>query len=69
MTPFDPYEQLDYVSRGPRTPRDMSSFNWSKGIIGHPMTPFDLYERFQYVFRCPRTPRDIFRRLIGRRGS
>jgi hypothetical protein len=23
MTPFDPYERFDYVSRGPRTPRDI----------------------------------------------
>jgi hypothetical protein len=47
----------------------MSSFNESKGVIGHPMTPFDPYYPFEYVPRGPRTPRDICHHLMGQRGS
>jgi hypothetical protein len=43
----------------------MSSFNGSKGVIGHPMTPFDAYYPFEYVHRGPRTPKDICRHLMG----
>ena len=46
----------------------MSSFNRSKGVIGHPMTPFDPYEQFKYVLRGPRTPRDICHSLMGQKG-
>ena len=46
----------------------MSSFNGSKGVIGHPMTPFDQYEQFYYVRRVPRTPRDILESFNGSKG-
>ena len=47
----------------------MSSFNGSKGVIGHSMIPFDPYEGFEYVPRVPRTPRDLCHHLVGQRGS
>ena len=63
MTPFDTYERFEYVSTGPRTPRDIC-----RHLIGQKES-FHPYERFKYVPKGFRTSRDICHRLIGQRRS